>query len=79
MDHTVVDVSGIPGIELGAEALFYGEDLSGTFDIWDAAGAAGTIPWDLLTLTGPRVPRVYMRDGRVDSIQRLTTKFEGRT
>ncbi len=78
MDHTVVDVSGVPNVRVGDEALFYGEGTHGNLDIWDAARAADTIPWDLLTGTGPRVPRVYIKDGRVQKIARLNGSVDVR-
>lgn len=71
MDHTVVDISNIPDVQPGAEALLYGEASNGKLDIWDVAKAADTIPWDVLTGTGPRVPRIYLRDGRVKTVARL--------
>ncbi len=55
MDFTMVDVSDIPSVAEGDEALVLGDSPSA----WDLAAWAGTNPWQVLAGIGARVPRVY--------------------
>jgi alanine racemase len=54
MDHTMLDVTGIPGAEIGAEVEVMG-DASMTAE--EIARACGTIPYEVLTQVGARIPR----------------------
>ncbi len=60
MDLTTVDVSGVPGVAVGDEALLLGEQQGAVLDARDLALAAGTIPYEVLTNVSRRVPRVYL-------------------
>jgi len=60
MDLTTVDVSGVPGVVVGDEALLLGEQQGAALDARDLALAAGTIPYEVLTNVSRRVPRVYL-------------------
>ncbi len=54
MDHTMVDVTGIPGASIGSEVEVMGENSMSAEEI---ARACGTIPYEVLTQVGPRIPR----------------------
>ena len=58
MDFTTVDVTDIPGVCEGDEAVVLGESPTA----WDLGDWAGTNAWQALTAIGPRVPRVYNGD-----------------
>jgi len=60
MDLTTVDVTDVPGVSIGDEALLLGEQLGATLDARDLAAAARTIPYEVLTNVSRRVPRVYL-------------------
>lgn len=60
MDLTTVDVSAVPGVAVGDEALLLGEQDGAVLDARDLAAAAGTIPYEVLTNVSRRVPRVYL-------------------
>jgi alanine racemase len=60
MDLTTVDVSDVPGVALGDEALLLGEQDGTVLDARDLAKAAGTIAYEVLTNVSRRVPRVYL-------------------
>lgn len=60
MDLTTVDVSALPAVEIGDEALLLGEQGGETLDARDVASAARTIPYEVLTNVSRRVPRVYL-------------------
>jgi alanine racemase len=60
MDLTTVDVSEVPDVAIGDEALLLGEQDGEVLDARDLAEAAGTIPYEVLTNVSRRVPRVYL-------------------
>jgi alanine racemase len=60
MDLTTVDVSKLPDVAIGDEALLLGEQNGAVLDARDLAAAAGTIPYEVLTNVSRRVPRVYL-------------------
>ena len=60
MDLTTVDVSKLPNVAIGDEALLLGEQNGAVLDVRDLAAAAGTIPYEVLTNVSRRVPRVYL-------------------
>ncbi len=54
MDHTMLDVTGIRGVAPGTDVVVMGEGAA-TAD--DLAKIAGTIPYEILTQVGRRIPR----------------------
>ena len=58
MDQTLLDVTDIPGVAPGDEAVLLGEQAGARLSAWDVAGAAGTIPNEILSRLGPRLPRI---------------------
>lgn len=54
MDHTMIDVTGVPGAAVGTEVVVMGPGGESA----DALAAlSGTIPYEILTQVGRRVPR----------------------
>jgi alanine racemase len=58
MDHAVIDVTEIPGVEPGDEVVILGKQGSETISAYDHADAAGTIPWEVFTRIAARVRRI---------------------
>jgi alanine racemase len=58
MDQAVVDVTGIPGVEVGDEVVILGSQGGETITAFDLAEATGTIPWEIFTRIGARVSRI---------------------
>jgi alanine racemase len=56
MDFVTVDVGDAP-VEIGDEAVVFGEGAAGRLPVEEAAEAAGTISYELLVRVGGRVPR----------------------
>jgi alanine racemase len=54
MDLSMIDVTGIPGVQVGTEVVVMGEGGPSADEL---AAAAGTIPYELLTQVGRRIPR----------------------
>jgi alanine racemase len=60
MDMTMVDVTGVPGVRVGDEAVLIGRDGADEITADEVAEAQGTISYEVLCRIGPRVPRVYL-------------------
>jgi alanine racemase len=58
MDQAVVDVTEIPAVEPGDEVVILGTQGRETITAFNHAEASGTIPWEVFTRIGQRVPRV---------------------
>jgi alanine racemase len=58
MDQSVIDVTEIPGVGPGDEVVLLGQQGSEIITAYDHARAAGTIPWEVFTRIGARVPRI---------------------
>ncbi|MGE5467240.1 MAG: alanine racemase [Ignavibacteria bacterium] len=54
MDKICVDLSGLPDVGIGAQAIMWGEGLSAD----EVAAAAGTVSYELFCALAPRVPVV---------------------
>ncbi len=60
MDLTTVDVTDIPGIEVGDEVILLGESRGKSIDAGEHARICETIPYEILCSISKRVPRVYV-------------------
>lgn len=58
MDHVMLDVTDIAGVEIGDEVVVIGQQGSESITAYDHADAVGTIPWEILCDIGPRIPRI---------------------
>ena len=61
MDLTIIDVTDIPGVEIGDEVTLIGEQGNAKITAYDHADWADTIPYEILCNIAARVPRV-MKD-----------------
>ena len=69
MDLTTLDATDHPAAAVGDEAVLIGGQ-DGIFQGADEVGSeAGTISWEILCGIGWRVPRLYLRGGRVVDIR----------
>ena len=59
MDQTLVDVSRVPGVRSGDEAVFIGRQGEREITVNQLAEWCRTVPWEVLTAITARVPRVY--------------------
>lgn len=57
MDLIMIDVTDVPGAFIGDEVVLFGDD---TVSVDDVARWADTISYELLSITGKRVPRRYV-------------------
>jgi alanine racemase len=59
MDQTVVDVTDVPGVTVGDEAVLVGRQGGIQITLTEFSRWADTIPWETLTSVTKRVPRLY--------------------
>ncbi|MEE9258691.1 MAG: alanine racemase C-terminal domain-containing protein [Nitrospinaceae bacterium] len=59
MDMTLIDVTDIPGVKEGDEAVIFGSQENETLPIEEVAEKSETIPYEIMCNVGKRVPRVY--------------------
>jgi alanine racemase len=60
MDLTIVDVTDVPGVKPGDEAVVIGRQGEEEITAFEVADRAATIPWEIFTRIGSRVARVYV-------------------
>ncbi|MBI3476544.1 MAG: alanine racemase [Acidobacteria bacterium] len=60
MDLTTVDVTSIPGIDIGDEVILMGESNNKIIDAGEHARICETIPYEILCSISKRVPRIYL-------------------
>lgn len=60
MDVTLVDITGMHGVDVGEEVILIGESEKRRISAWDHATHAQTIPYEILCNINKRVPRVYV-------------------
>jgi alanine racemase len=65
MDQFLVEITDVPGLEMGSEAVLLGAQGSERSTADEVAAAAGTIPWDIIASLQARLPRIYHRGGVV--------------
>ena len=59
MDMTMVDVTGLPGVQVGDEVVLIGRQGSDEISAEEIAKAQGTISYEVLCQISSRVPRSY--------------------
>lgn len=68
MDQMIVDVTGIPDVREGEEAVLFGETGITANDL---AAVADTIGYEMLCGIARRVPRVYIKNGKICDIHKM--------
>ncbi len=59
MDQTIVDVTDVPGVVAGDEAVLIGRQQTERIDLAEFSHWADSIPWETLCSVTKRVPRLY--------------------
>lgn len=59
MDQTIVDVTDVPGVAAGDQAVLVGRQGNGEIGLAEFSEWADTIPWETLCSVTKRVPRLY--------------------
>lgn len=70
MDQCMIDVTDIEGVKIGNEVILLGEDDHGNkFNADDIAESLGTINYEVICAVSKRVPRVYIKNGKVVKVR----------
>ena len=59
MDQTIIDVTDVPGVTRGDEAVLVGRQEKAEISLTEFSCWADTIPWETLCSVSKRVPRIY--------------------
>ena len=65
MDQCMIDITGEANCRSGDEVVLFGRQGDQFIPVEELANAAGTINYEILCNIGRRVPRVYIRNGKV--------------
>ena len=65
MDQCMIDVSGVNNINVGDEVIVFGNGGDSSLTLEELAKNAGTVPHEILSLTGNRTPRAYIKGGKI--------------
>lgn len=76
MDMTLLDVTEA-GAELGDEVVLLGRQGTEEVTATELAAHAGTISWEILCHLGLRLPRRYVREGRVEEMMTRFSREDG--
>lgn len=60
MDLTLIDVTDIPGVEVGDEVILIGRSEHCSITAQEIAAQLETVPYEVLCSIGKRVPRIYL-------------------
>lgn len=60
MDLTTIEVTHLPNVQIGDEAVLLGSQGDESIDAEELAAACGTIPYEVMTNVSRRVPRLYV-------------------
>lgn len=68
MDQCMINVTSANNIRIGDEVILFGSDGKNDIPIETIAEIMGTINYEILCVIGKRIPRVYLRDGRIADV-----------
>mgnify|MGYP006288178569 CR=1 FL=1 len=69
MDQCVVDVTDLKkDVSVGDEVVLFGKQGNKEIKVEEVAKQIGTINYEVVSLIGKRIPRVYIKGGKVDKI-----------
>lgn len=60
MDMCLVDVTELPSVQVGDEAVIFGRQKDEVITVEEVAEQCGTLPYEILCAVSKRVPRVYL-------------------
>jgi len=69
MDQCMVDITDVSGeVKVGDEVVLIGRQGERGITVEEIADLIGTIPYEVVSVIGKRIPRVYFRDGKVVNV-----------
>ena len=75
MDQCMIDVTDIKEeVRIGDEVVMFGSQGDKQITVEEVAGNAGTINYETISVVGKRVPRVYIKDGKIKRVENYMLK-----
>ena len=68
MDQTMLDATDIEDVKTGDEVVVFGTGENGEPTADSLAENTGTINYETVCLVGKRVPRIYIKDGKIENV-----------
>ena len=68
MDQLMVDVTDIPEARAGMEVTVFGRDHGAFLSVDELAGLSGRFNHEFVCDISQRVPRIYLRHGKVSEV-----------
>lgn len=68
MDQCMIDISAVPAAQVGDTVTVIGRDGGGEITVDELAALLGTIHYEIVCGISKRVTRVYLKDGKEDSV-----------
>jgi alanine racemase len=74
MDMAMIDVTAVPGVEVGDVVTLLGRDGEVEVTADELADLADTISWEILAGITARVPRLYLQGGEITAVSTLVER-----
>jgi alanine racemase len=74
MDMAMIDVTAVPGVEVGDVVTLLGRDGEVEVTADELADLADTISWEILAGITARVPRLYVQGGEITAVSTLVER-----
>lgn len=71
MDQLMVNVTEAMPVEVGQEVVLYGKQQQSEITVDEVADLLGTINYEVVSMLGHRIPRIYKRGGKVINVVNL--------
>ena len=69
MDQCMIDVTDLKHeVHVGDEVVIFGSQGEACISVDEIAADIGTIPYELVCIIGKRIPRVYLKEGKICSV-----------
>ena len=69
MDQCMIDVTDIGEVKVGDEVILLGEEVNLKFNADDFAEIMGTINYEITCMLKQRIPRVYIKEGKIVNVR----------
>lgn len=69
MDQTMIDVSNIPGVEIGDEVVLVGKQGENEIPVEEPAGMSASFNYEFVCDVNRRVPRVFYQEGKIVGVK----------
>ncbi|NMB98011.1 MAG: alanine racemase [Clostridiaceae bacterium] len=69
MDQCMIDITDLKGeVKTGDEVVLFGKQGDNEIKVEEIASLMGTINYEIVTLVGKRIPRVYLHEGKIQKV-----------